>query len=153
MASAKSSNTVDQMYIKIAKNHLKVTQFLLLSKVSLLKISENDQKVLILMPIMICKEIWKFSKVTLLKTTKVLYLQMFIAKYNTFLNNMIFPNSMENWVLYLRYFSISFEKITFYTEILTWKSWIVDFFTRFSREKTPQNNFSHQNFSVENSYL
>ena len=29
------------------------------------------------------------------------------------------------------------------------KSWIVDFFTR---EKTPQNNFSSQNFSVENNY-
>ena len=25
---------------------------------------------------------------------------------------------MEKWVLYLGYFSISFEKITFYTEIL-----------------------------------
>ena len=33
----------------------------------------------------------------------------------------IFPNSMEKWVLYLGYFSISFEKITFYTEILTRK--------------------------------
>ena len=30
-----------------------------------------------------------------------------------------FPNSMEKWVSYLGYFSISFEKITFYTEILT----------------------------------
>ena len=26
-------------------------------------------------------------------------------------------------------------------------------FTRFTREKTPQNNFSHQNFSVENNYF
>ena len=37
--------------------------------------------------------------------------------------------------------------------VLNWdfdsKSWIVDFFTRFTHEKTPQNNFSHQNFSVE----
>ena len=33
------------------------------------------------------------------------------------------------------------------------KSWIVDFFTRFTREKTPQNNFSSQNFSVENNYF
>ena len=32
------------------------------------------------------------------------------------------------------------------------KSWIVDFFTRFTREKTPQNNLSSQNFSVENNY-
>ena len=32
------------------------------------------------------------------------------------------------------------------------KSWIVDFFTRFTHEKTPQNNFSCQNFSVENNY-
>ena len=41
--------------------------------------------------------------------------------------------------------------------ILYWdfdlKSWIVDFFTRFTREKTPQNNFSSQNFSVENNYF
>ena len=29
----------------------------------------------------------------------------------------------------------------------------MDFFTRFTREKTPQNNFSSQNFSVENNYL
>ena len=38
--------------------------------------------------------------------------------------------------------------------ILYWdldkKSWIVNFFTR---EKTPQNNFSSQNFSVENNYF
>ena len=33
------------------------------------------------------------------------------------------------------------------------KSWIVDFFTRFTCEKTPQNNFTHKNFSVENNYL
>ena len=32
------------------------------------------------------------------------------------------------------------------------KSWIVDFFTHFTWEKTPQNNFSSQNFSVENNY-
>ena len=29
----------------------------------------------------------------------------------------------------------------------------MDFFTRFTREKTPQNNFSSQNFSVENNYF
>ena len=33
------------------------------------------------------------------------------------------------------------------------KSWIVDFFTHFTHEKTPQNNFSCQNFSVENNYF
>ena len=33
------------------------------------------------------------------------------------------------------------------------KSWIVDFFTRFTCDKIPQNNFSCQNFSVENNYL
>ena len=41
--------------------------------------------------------------------------------------------------------------------ILYWdfdlKSWIVDFFTHFTWEKTPQNNFSSQNFSVENNYF
>ena len=31
-------------------------------------------------------------------------------------------------------------------------SLIVDFFTRFTREKTQQNNFSCKNFSVENNY-
>ena len=31
--------------------------------------------------------------------------------------------------------------------------WIVDFLTGCTREKTPQNNFSSQNFSVENNYL
>ena len=33
------------------------------------------------------------------------------------------------------------------------KNWIVDFFTRFTQEKTPQNNFSSQNFCVENNYF
>ena len=51
---------------------------------------------------------------------------------------------------YLSYFSISIEKITFYTDS---KSWIVDFSTRFTCEKTPQNNFFCQNFSVENNYF
>ena len=32
-------------------------------------------------------------------------------------------------------------------------SWIVDFLTRFICEKTPQNIFSSQNFSVENKYF
>ena len=38
--------------------------------------------------------------------------------------------------------------VTFYTKIL-----IEDFFTRFTCEKTPQYNFSSQNFSVENNYF
>ena len=29
----------------------------------------------------------------------------------------------------------------------------MEFFTDFTREKTPQNNFFRQNFSVENNYL
>ena len=33
------------------------------------------------------------------------------------------------------------------------KIWIMDFFTRFTCEKPPQNNFSRQNCGVENSYL
>ena len=38
-----------------------------------------------------------------------------------FLQNFFFSNSMEKWVRYstIGYFSIPFEKITFYTEILT----------------------------------
>ena len=31
--------------------------------------------------------------------------------------------------------------------------WILDFFTRFTCEKTPQNNFSCQKFSIENNYF
>ena len=30
---------------------------------------------------------------------------------------------------------------------------MLNFFTHFTREKTPQNNFSSQNFSVENNYF
>ena len=56
-------------------------------------------------------------------------------------------------MLYLGYFSISFDKITFYTEILTWKVELWIFSTRFTHEKTPQNYFSWQNFSVENNYF
>ena len=33
------------------------------------------------------------------------------------------------------------------------KSWIVDFFTRFTQEKTPQNKFSSQNIKVKNNYF
>ena len=40
-----------------------------------------------------------------------------------------------------------------YTEILTRKVELWIFPTRFTPEKTPQNNFSSQNFSVENNYL
>ena len=52
---AKSVFHEDQNFSKVTL--LKVTQFLSLSKVSLLKFSENAQKVLILMPIMICRKI------------------------------------------------------------------------------------------------
>ena len=65
-----------------------------------------------------------------------------------------FPNSMEKWVSYLGYFSISFEKITFYTY---WdfdlKSWIVYFFTRFTHENRIEINFSGQHFGIDNSYI
>ena len=46
-----------------------------------------------------------------------------------------------------------FEKITFYIEILTRQVelWIFSLVSLI--EKTPQNNFSCQNFSVENNYL
>ena len=40
-----------------------------------------------------------------------------------------------------------------YTEILTRKVELWIFPTRFTPEKTPQNNFSSQNFSVENNYF
>ena len=56
---------------------------------------------------------------------------------------------MEKQELHLGKFSISFEKITFYTEILTRKVELWIFFTRFTCEKTSQNNFSCQNLSVE----
>ena len=41
------------------------------------------------------------------------------AVESCFIKVFLFPNSMEKLVSYLRYFSISFEKIMFYTEILT----------------------------------
>ena len=53
---------------------------------------------------------------------------------------------------YLGYFSISFEKIMFYTEILTRKVELWIFSLVSLVKKTPQNNFSSQNFSVENNY-
>ena len=51
---------------------------------------------------------------------------------------------------YLGCISISFEKITFYTEILPGK--VELFFTHYTREKRLQINFSRQNFTAENSY-
>ena len=82
----------------------------------------------------------------------------------------IFP---EWWVSFLKNFSwilISFSKFYGKIGVISWllfhliwknyvlywdidsKSWIVDFFTRFTHEKTPQNNFS-RHFSVENNYV
>ena len=62
-----------------------------------------------------------------------------------------FPNSMEKYLGVISWFL--FHPI-WKNYVLYWdfdlKSWIVDFFTRFTREKTAQNNFSSQNFSVEN---
>ena len=53
---------------------------------------------------------------------------------------------MEKQVSYQGYFSISIEKITFSTEILTFEKLNCGFFfTRFTYEKTPQN-------SIENNY-
>ena len=53
--------------------------------------------------------------------------------------------------------SMSLFHLIWKNYVLYWdfdlKSWIVDFFTHFTREKTPQNNFSRQNFSVENNYF
>ena len=50
----------------------------------------------------------------------------------------------------------SLDSVIWKNYLLYWdfdlKSWIVDFFTRFTWEKTPQYNFSSQNFSVENNY-
>jgi hypothetical protein len=40
---------------------------------------------------------------------------------STFFQKFFFPNSMEKLASYLGYFFISFEKITFYAEILTRK--------------------------------
>ena len=58
------------------------------------------------------------------------------------------PNSMGVfWLL----FHLIWKNYIIYWDFDS-KSWIVDFFTRFTHEKTPQNTFSHQNFSVENNY-
>ena len=50
------------------------------------------------------------------------------------------PWKMRHHILVTFY--ISFEKITFYAEILTWKVELWIFFIRFTHEKMPQNNFS-----------
>ena len=49
-------------------------------------------------------------------------------------------------------FPSHWKKYVFYRDF-DLKSWNVVFFTRFTRENTPQNNFSSQNFSVENNYV
>ena len=43
--------------------------------------------------------------------------------------------------------------VLYYTEILTRKVELWIFSNRFNCERTPQNNFSSQNFSVENNYF
>ena len=66
----------------------------------------------------------------IIRIPKIEYFVLMIFNYNLNYNfnfnlttwpnkKYIFPNSMEKSVLYLGYFSISFEKITFYTEIST----------------------------------
>ena len=55
----------------------------------------------------------------------------------------IFGREMVNLrikIIFFQFLRISFEKITIHTEILT-------------HEKIPQNNFSHQYFSVEHIYF
>ena len=56
---------------------------------------------------------------------------------------------MEKLVSYLGYFSISFEKSTFYTEIFDSKSWIVDFSLVSLMKKDHKTTF----LSVENNYF
>ena len=57
----------------------------------------------------------KESKGSTTSTTKWLEFEKNEEKH------LFFPNSMEKSVSYLRYFSILFEKIAFYTEILNQK--------------------------------
>ena len=60
-----------------------------------------------------------------------------------------FKNSIENQVSYLGHFYISFEKITFYTDILTQK---VDLWIFSLMEKIPENSFSRQK-NIANFFL
>ena len=62
----------------------------------------------------------------------------------------IFSKFYGKVVSYLGYFSISFENYVLYWDFNS-NSWIVDFFTHFTCEKTPQNNFFCH--SVENNYI
>ena len=71
----------------------------------------------------------------------------------------LFDNpAVEIWAC-LAMFKLKSPTLFFWPLYTAWywdfdlKSWIVDFFTRFTRKKTPQNNFSSQNFSVENNYF
>ena len=77
-----------------------------------------------------------------------------IAMYN--LTILLFPSNIVEEISFSKFFgkvgiiplsdfSISFEKITFYTEILTQKVELWIFSLGFTHEKKPQNNFPHQN--------
>ena len=102
-------------------------------------------------------------------TRKLIFLQSF------FMSAMIkkFANQSANQLFKCRtYFSKFYGKLgiisiilvtfpshkkklrsNFYTEILTWKVELWFFFTHFTHEKIPQNNFCRQNFSVGNIYF
>ena len=54
-----------------------------------------------------------------------------------------------SWLL----FHVIWKNYVLYAEILTRKVELCFFFTRFTHEKSPQNNFSCQNFGVENNYF
>ena len=66
--------------------------------------------------------------------------------------NGFFPNYMEKYMT-ISFFHLINEKIMFYTEILTQKVELWIFSTCVTHDKTPQNNFSCQNFSIENNYF
>ena len=106
------------------------------------------------------------------KSTRLLHIKKLIyfnVVYSILLKYKL--GSVVAWVWNLKNINIYFSKFYGKVGVISWllfhliwknyvlywdfdsKSWIVDFFTRFTHEKTPQNNFSRQNFSVENNYF
>ena len=96
-------------------------------------------------------QIWKE---TLLKNTYVQSRKFLLfSKYPTDPNKAYFSKFYGKvGVIFWFLFHLIWKNYVLYWDF-DLKSWIGDFFTRFTRVKTPQNNFSSQNFSVENNYL
>ena len=73
------------------------------------------------------------------------WLTQVVSSTNTYISKFYGKVGVLSWIL----FHLIWKNYFLYWDF-DLKSWIVDYFTR---EKTPQNNFSNQNISVENNYF